>query len=112
MKTITGKTNVWLSNVWSTIDDLLALTDDEAVNYVSLASHDMSPKGWRLIGTATVTIELDSNEAIQQVELDSLNKQLAEVHKAAQIAENIVLHRIMKLQGITFNGSEISEVAA
>ena len=112
MKTFTGKTKVWLSSDWTNIDDLLALTDDEAVNYVAYASHDMSGTGWRLIGTATVTIELNSKEAIHKTELDALNKELAEVRTMALLAENTILHRISKLQALTFNGSEISEVAA
>ena len=112
MKTITGATKVWLSSSWSTVDDLMTLNDDEAVNYVAYASHDMSLKGWRLIGTALVTITLDSKEAIHKTELDALNNQLAEVRTKAQEAENFILDRISKLQSLSFNGSEISEVAA
>ena len=112
MKTITGKTKVWLAGSWATMDDLLALTDNEAVNYVAFAAHDMSDKGWRLIGNATVTIQLASAEVIHKTELDGLNKQLAAVRTKAQEAENLILDRISKLQALTFNGSEITEVAA
>ena len=111
MKKITGKTKVWLAGSWATMDDLLSLTDDEAVNYVAFAAHDMSDKGWRLIGNATVTIELASAEVIHKSEIDGLNKQLAMVRVAAQTAENMIIDRISKLQALTFNGSEISEVA-
>ena len=45
-------------------------------------------------------------------ELDALNNQLAEVRTKAQEAENFILDRISKLQSLSFNGSEISEVAA
>ena len=112
MKKFTGKTKVWLSSGWSTTEDLLTLTDDEDVNYVAYASHDMSLKGWRLIGTATVTIELARKEVIHKTELDALNNQLAAVRTQAQEAENMILDRISKLQSLSFNGSEISEVAA
>ena len=108
MKTFTGKTQVWLYGRKS-IDDLLVMTDDEAVKYVLFSHIDMVNTGWLAIGTACVAVTLDSKEVIHQSELDGLNKKLAEIRVAAQLAENELLFRISKLQALTFNGSEICE---
>ena len=101
MKTITGKTNVWLYD-WKDIEELQVLKDDEAVGYVAYSQSDMTPNNWLLIGTAVVTITLDSKEVTHKTELDVLRKQLAEARTKAQETENLILDRMTKLHALTF----------
>lgn len=59
-------------------------------------------RGYPLIGTATVTIELHSNDQIVSNQLAALQAQLHTVRAENQQRENAILDQISKLQAITF----------
>jgi hypothetical protein len=59
-------------------------------------------EGYAHIGTATVTIELHSEDKILQSQIAALKAQLEAVRADAQVKENAILLQISKLQAITF----------
>jgi len=58
--------------------------------------------GYTLIGTATVTIELHTEDQILASQLDALKAQLQTVRADNQQRENAILDQISKLQALTF----------
>jgi hypothetical protein len=58
--------------------------------------------GYTLIGTATVTIELHTEDQILASQLDALKAQLQTVRAENQQRENAILDQISKLQALTF----------
>jgi hypothetical protein len=57
---------------------------------------------YTLIGTATVTIELHTEDQILASQLDALKAQLQAVRAENQRRENAILDQISKLQALTF----------
>ena len=57
---------------------------------------------YTLIGTATVTIELHTEDQILAAQLDALKAQLQTVRADNQQRENAILDQISKLQALTF----------
>ena len=105
----TGQSNVFLSDPsWFSISDLLDLVKsgkfDEAANRVALSGTDMRTSDWVKIGKATVTITLESTDAITANQIAALQEKLQEVRAQAQLHENMILEKISKLQALTFDG--------
>lgn len=103
MSTITGQTKAWLTSDWLTVEQFSKMDGNEAVNFVSVYMNDMTDIGWRLIGDATVTIEMHSKEVITQAELAALQEQLRAARVEAQEKENYILDRISRLTALTFD---------
>lgn len=61
--------------------------------------------GYTQIGTATVTVELYTENEIAAGQLAALNKQLQEVRAENQQRENAILDQISKLQALTFQAA-------
>jgi hypothetical protein len=59
-------------------------------------------EGYAHIGTATVTLEIHSEDKILQSQITALKAQLEAVRADAQVKENAILLQISKLQAITF----------
>lgn len=62
-------------------------------------------QGYSRIGTATVTVELHTENEIAANQLASLQKQLQEVRAENQQRENAILDQISKLQALTFQAA-------
>ena len=58
-------------------------------------------EGYAYIGKATVTLELESNDAIVTNQIAALNAKLASVRAESQQKENAILMQISKLQALT-----------
>jgi hypothetical protein len=59
-------------------------------------------EGYAHIGTATVTLEIHSEDKILKAQITALKAQLEAVRADAQVKENAILLQISKLQAITF----------
>ena len=68
------------------------------------ASGYFESQGYTLIGTATVTIELHTEDQIMAAKLAALKEQLQTVRAENQQRENAILDQISKLQAIDFVG--------
>lgn len=60
-------------------------------------------QGYSLIGTATVTIELHTNDQIMAAKLESLQAKLQTVRAENQQRENAILDQISKLTAISYD---------
>lgn len=61
-------------------------------------------QGYTVIGEATVTVELFSNDEITSKKLAALQAQLQTVRAENQKRENAILDQISKLQAIDYTG--------
>jgi len=61
-------------------------------------------QGYSLIGTATVTVELHTEDQIMAAKLAALKEQLQAVRAENQQRENAILDQISKLQAIDYAG--------
>ena len=89
----------------------VAMDDVKNGGYTPALSHGKSEflegMGYVRMGNCTVTIELESQDAIVQAQIDALNKQLQQVRADAHVAENAILEKISKLQALTFDGGAV-----
>lgn len=60
-------------------------------------------QGYSLIGTATVTIELHTNDQIMAAKLEALQAKLQTVRAENQQRENAILDQISKLTAISYD---------
>ena len=60
-------------------------------------------QGYSLIGTATVMIELHTNDQIMAAKLEALQAQLQTVRAENQQRENAILDKISKLTAISYD---------
>ena len=60
-------------------------------------------QGYSLIGTATVTIELHTNDQIMAAKIEALQAQLQTVRAENQRRENAILDKISKLTAISYD---------
>ena len=60
-------------------------------------------QGFAPIGTATVTIELHTNDQIMAAKIEALQAQLQTVRAENQQRENAILDKISKLQAISYD---------
>jgi hypothetical protein len=59
-------------------------------------------QGYVRIGSATVVLRVNDEDEIHRNQLDALNNELAAVRADNQQRENAILHRISKLQALTY----------
>lgn len=102
MNTITGKTKVWLTNNWDTLDYLHKLVEagksDEVVGRMSYTNADMiGIDGWTQVGTADITVHLFDEEVIREGKVDSLKKEIQQVKAKAQREVEILEDRLQQL---------------
>lgn len=64
----------------------------------------LEQQGYSLIGAATVTVELHTEDQILAAKLAALKEQLQAVRAENQQRENAILDQISKLQAIDFVG--------
>ena len=105
----TGTVGAWLSDPsWRGIDYVIGLVkqceNDAAANSLTYSNRDMTDIGWVKVGTATVTVTLDSVDEITAGQVLALQRQLEQFRANAHLHEQAILARISKLQAITFDG--------
>lgn len=64
----------------------------------------LEQQGYSLIGTATVMVELHTEDQIMAAKLAALKEQLQAVRAENQQRENAILDQISKLQAIDYTG--------
>lgn len=84
------------------------LVEQQSVTGLSLTNTNMEGvDGYHLIGTADITVELDlSSDEVVAKQVDTIDKQIAAVHVAAQGKINELLEQKSKLQSLTFTAGE------
>lgn len=72
------------------------IADNESIYY--------EQQGYSLIGTATITVELHTEDQLMAAKLAALKEQLQAVRAENQQRENAILDQISKLQAINYTG--------
>ena len=85
----TGEVKVWLTNSWTSYEDLVKLHAEGEVDALasrfSYTNHDMSSAdGWSLVGTATVEVTLKSRSEIVEAKVDALKTEIQLTKAKAQ----------------------------
>lgn len=98
--------HAYLNTSYNTLDQIIEgkrtpmLSDDEPG-----AGGYFEKEGYVHIGTATVTLEIHSEDKIVAGQIKALNAQLKAVRAEAQQKENAILLQISKLQALTMNAA-------
>ncbi len=86
--------------------DITQIANGEVIPQIVKANEGCyyEQQGYSQIGTATVTIELHTEDQIQAAKLAALQAQLQTVRAENQQRENAILDQISKLQAIDYTG--------
>lgn len=89
---------------YTPLDNILKGKDTPVLSSISTGSGGyMERDGYVHIGTATVTLEIHSQDKIVAGQIKALNDQLQAVRAESQQKENAILLQISKLQALTMN---------
>ena len=98
----TVKTGVWLTNQWTTIDDIMKMSQEELVHNLTCWDLDGHIEGWTLVGTAEVSITLDAPDKMISNKVDALKVELTKTKADAEAKCNFILGQINNLLAIEF----------
>lgn len=103
-KTFTATTLAWLPSYASMKEvnrHIDADATDQAISCIQMTNHDMTEQGWTQIGTASVTITLQDDDAIVGNQVATLRKELQAARAEAHMREQSITDRINNLLAIT-----------
>jgi hypothetical protein len=96
------KTGAWLTNNWTTVDELFGMTQEQLVSKLTCWDIDSHIEGWTLVGTAEVAITLDSKDKMIGNKVDALNAELTKTQADAEAKCNLLRGQINNLLAIEF----------
>lgn len=96
MRTITGAIPVFITNTWTTVNDLVAL-EDKSSAIGSLTYYTQQLEGWTRVGKAQITVTFDDDDEIIGNMVDALKAQKQKVQADAQVEINRIEERIQSL---------------
>lgn len=73
---MTVKTGAWLTNDYTSVEDLLKMSQEELVRTLHPYKAEGQITGWTLVGTAEVSIELTDPDKIIANKVDALKAEL------------------------------------
>ncbi len=98
----TVKTGAWLTNNYTTIEQLMAMSQEELVGRLHAYDLDGHIEGWTLVGTAEVSITLDAPDKMIANKVDALKVELTKTKADAEAKCNFILGQINNLLAIEF----------
>jgi hypothetical protein len=98
----TVKTGAWLTNDYTTIDELVKMSQEELVHKLNCYDLDGNIPGWTLVGTAEVSITLDAPDKMIANKVDALKVELTKTKADAEAKCNFILGQINNLLSIEF----------
>jgi hypothetical protein len=103
MKTITGKTKVWLSDIWGPQDlQGNGREGDRVVGRPMYSDTDLSKSGFTYVGEAEITLHILDDDKIVANKIDALKAEKQNVIAEAQLKANKIEERIQSLLAITY----------
>lgn len=101
---ITYTAHAYFNPAYTNLDNILKGEDTPSLTQAEpgRAGYFQS-EGYVHIGTATVTLEIHSQDKIVADQIKALNAQLQAVRAESQQKENAILLQISKLQALTMN---------
>ena len=100
MRTITAEVNASVFGGYATPDELMKMAPEDAVGRLC-ATKDI-PDGWVKVGTATVTVTFDDDNAITGNLIDSLKATKEKTLADAQYEANQIEQKIQSLLAIEY----------
>jgi hypothetical protein len=98
----TVKTGAWLTTNYTTIDELVKMSQEELVQNLNCYDLDGKIPGWTLVGTAEVSITLDDPDKMISNKVDALKVELTKTKADAEAKCNFILGQINNLLAIEF----------
>ena len=98
----TVKTGAWLTNDYTTIDELVKMSQEELVSRLHAYDFDGHIEGWTLVGTAEVSITLDDPDKMIANKVDALKVELTKTKADAEAKCNFLQGQINNLLAIEF----------
>lgn len=105
MRTISAEIPAWITNDWTTVNDLVS-HEDQASAVGSLSYYPQKIEGWTKVGTAQITVTFDDDDEIIGNMVDALKAQKQKVQADAQVEINRIEERIQSLLALP-NHSEV-----
>ena len=102
------KTGAWLTNNWTSVDELVKMPQEELVSKLTCWDIDGHIEGWTLVGTAEVCITLDDPNKMIANKVDALKAELTKTQADAEVRCNFLRGQINNLLAIEYK----PEVAA
>lgn len=103
MRTVAAKTTAWLSDSSSFgLQDMVAGDPDSVVNGLVYVSHDMSGHGWVKVGTAEITVTIESADTIIANKIVALGNEKASILARAQKQATEIEGQIQQLLAIEY----------
>jgi hypothetical protein len=98
-----AKIKAWLTNDWTSPEQLQLMDQMQLANTLSFGENDMTKHGWVVVGEATINVKLIDQKSMMENKIDALK---AERNKA--VADHVVLingldDKIQQLLAITYN---------
>ena len=101
---ITYTAHAYFNPAYTKLDNILKGKDTPSLSRSEPGSGSyFECEGYVHIGTATVTLEIHSQDKIVAGQINALNAQLQAVRAESQQKENAILLQISKLQALTMN---------
>ena len=96
--------HAYFNPAYTNLDNILKGKDKPILSSIGPGSGGyIEREGYVHIGTATVTLEIHSQDKIVADQIKALNAQLQAVRAESQKKENAILLQISKLQALTMN---------
>lgn len=103
MKTIKGTVKAWLPDYRGPQD--LCGTNKTAMEALSFSDANMAPSGWSLVGVATVSLKIPSEDILINNKIEALKIEKQTIRAEAEMKSRVIDKKIQELLAIEFVGS-------
>lgn len=103
MKTIKGNIKAWLPDYYGPQD--LCGTNKNAMAALHFTDANMTPSGWALVGIATLSINVPSEDVLINNKIEALKAEKQTIRAEAEMKSRVIDKKIQELLAIEFVGS-------
>jgi hypothetical protein len=96
------KTGAWLTNNYTTIEELMEMSQEHLVGLLHPYDATGSIEGWTLVGEAHVFIKLDTHDKMISNKVDALKAELTKTQAEAEVKCNLLRGQINNLLAIEY----------
>jgi|LakMenEpi03Aug12_release.lakeMendotaPanAssembly.Ray.scaffolds.fasta_scaffold273670_3 hypothetical protein len=100
------KTGAWLTNNYTTIDELMKMSQDQLVEKLHPYDMEGSIEGWTLVGEAHVFIKLNTSDEMIANKVCALKAELNKTQAEAEAKCNLLRGQINNLLAIEYKHEE------
>lgn len=100
MRTIKGTITAWLPDYYGPQD--LCGTNKKAMAALHFTDANMTPSGWALVGTATLSLNVPSDDVLINNKIEALKVEKQTIRAEAEMKSRAIDEKIQKLLAIEF----------